>query len=155
VAEIRILSADELVPATDLVRRVFEEYVRPDLDEGGWDKVLEYVDADAAQARVSDHVTLGAFEGAMLVGVIEIRHLSHVSILVVEGTHFGRGIARQLLERGLSLSRKADPSLERVTVNASRYAMEAYRRMGFVEIGEEMVVDGIRFTPMALEVLEG
>lgn len=149
MAVVRPIEPDEIDAAIDLVRDVFEEYVRPDLEDAGWAKLLEYVDADAARNRAADHLMLGAFDGERLAGVIEIRHFRHISLLVVEKRSFRKGIARQLLESGVTECRVADPELEYLTVHASRYAMSAYRRLGFVETADEMVVDGIRFTPMS------
>lgn len=150
--ELRELRPAELSAAIEKVVEVFSEFVRPDLTEGGWTKLLEYLDTGAAIARAGDHVTIGAFDGGALVGVLEIRRTTHISLLVVDKRNFGRGVARRLLTEACERCHQADASIEQLTVNASRYAIEAYRRLGFLETAEEMVVDGIRFTPMALSL---
>jgi predicted GNAT family N-acyltransferase len=39
-----------------------------------------------------------------------------------------------------------------VTVNSSPYAVEFYHKMGFVNLSDEIEKDGIRFTPMRMEL---
>lgn len=147
--EIRALEPEELDPAVALVLRVFEEFVRPDLSDAGWAKLLEYIDPEAARARAAEHVMLAALEGGLLVGVLEIRQARHISLLAVERASLGRGIARSLLGRCIEICRETNPELDRLTVHSSRHAIEAYRRLGFEALGEEMVMDGVLFTPMA------
>jgi len=38
-----------------------------------------------------------------------------------------------------------------MTVNSSLYAVEIYRRLGFVDTNTEQIVNGIRFIPMKHE----
>ena len=83
-----------------------------------------------------------------MVGVLEIRRGRHVSLLAVSREYLGQGVARALFQRCLAICADQDPRPECLTVHASRFALGVYRRFGFVEQGEEMVVDGIRFTPM-------
>lgn len=40
----------------------------------------------------------------------------------------------------------------RMTVNASPYAIPVYRKLGFIDIDVEQVINGIRFTPMVYEI---
>ena len=39
-----------------------------------------------------------------------------------------------------------------VTVNASPYAVGFYHKIGFMDVSEEIEKDGIRFTPMRMEL---
>ena len=61
----------------------------------------------------------------------------HVDLLFVEKEMHGQGIARELVRRLLDIARRNDPSAERVTVNATRYAVPFYARVGFASLGEE------------------
>jgi predicted GNAT family N-acyltransferase len=150
---IRPIGPDETAAAVALVREVFEEFVRPDLNDEGWAQLLEYVDEDAVRNRAeNDHVIFVADLEGVIAGLIEVRMGKHISLLVVERSHFGKGIARRLIEKGIEYCRKTNAELEAVTVHSSRYAIDVYRRFGFEPVGEEMVVDGIRFTPMSVRV---
>ena len=39
-----------------------------------------------------------------------------------------------------------------ITVNSSPYAVDVYKKLGFVIEEDEQTVDGIRFTKMKLEI---
>jgi len=54
-----------------------------------------------------------------------------------------KGIGRKLFEYALEKS-----TGNKITVNSSPYAVEVYKKLGFVPNSGEQVVDGIRFTPM-------
>ena len=146
------MRADDAQMASELVKRVFEGFVRPDLEPGGWEALCIYLDAAAFAQRLDlDHVVLLAETNGVLAGLSEIRHLQHVSLLVVDHRFFGKGIGRQLLAASIEECRKRNSELERVTVHASRYAIGFYERRGFTAMSEELVKDGVRFTPMALD----
>ncbi len=151
--KIRTARFDEFERAIAIVLDVFDEFVRPDLGEGGWDKLLEYIDADGARARAdADHMMFVAEQGGEIVGVLEVRQHNHVSLLVVDRRFFGRGVARDLLTRGVAHCLEGNPDLERITVHSSRYAVDVYKRLGFEPVGEELEIDGIRFTPLAMKI---
>ena len=57
--------------------------------------------------------------------------------------HFGQGIGRELFETILNKS-----TGEKITVNASPYSVEVYKKLGFVPESDEQIADGMRFTPM-------
>jgi GNAT superfamily N-acetyltransferase len=147
--EYRPLAPGEEVEVSDLVVSCFHEFVAGDFDQEGTDEFLRYARPEAVAERLeSDHIVLVARARGRPIGMIEIRRNEHVSLLFVDRGFQGRGVARQLLGRALELARSARPDLDRVTVHASRYAVEIYRRLGFEPSGPETIVNGIIFTPM-------
>ena len=61
-----------------------------------------------------------------------------------------QGIVRQLFEKMLS-----DYQMQGVgvfTVNSSPYAVEVYRKLGFEPTDDECITNGIRYTPMKMEI---
>jgi predicted GNAT family N-acyltransferase len=68
----------------------------------------------------------------------------------VEKSHQRKGIAKELLLRSIEICRKRKPDIKRITVNSSPNAFGAYKKMGFKAIGDEKVVNDIRFIPMVL-----
>ena len=54
-----------------------------------------------------------------------------------------------------ALAPQGDAALEAVTVNSSLYAVEAYRRLGFVETEPRRTVNGIPFVPMRRDLAVG
>ena len=92
----------------------------------------------------------GAFDGNQLVGMLGIRNENHISLLFVLDKYHKQGIGRALL---LYAFKQAGVfGIEGFTVNAAPYATEFYHKIGFEDISQEVVADGIRFTPMQIKI---
>lgn len=63
-----------------------------------------------------------------------------------------QGISRILFDVVMKICKEESSSLKTVTVNSSPYAVGFYHKLGFTDISSEQIVDGIRFTPMRLEM---
>ena len=97
-----------------------------------------------------EYVAIGAFDNKNIVGILGVRNANHVSLLFVDKDYQRMGIARALLNRYFKDARIA--GIDHVTVNSSPYAVGFYHRIGFVKLSEETEKDGIRFTPMRMEL---
>ena len=105
--------------------------------------------------RLNDKVVLVADMGDKIVGVISIKSIDtgkHISLLFVDEECHRRGIARKLLEKALEICRCCIPTINQITVGSSPYAVSIYKRLGFQQLGQEQVENGIRFTPMVLKL---
>ena len=105
------------------------------------------------QEFLSDHEKIdvlemyGAFDGDKLVGVAATRNKgTHIALLFVDGAYHRRGIGRLLFQEVLRNS-----TGDAITVNSSPFALEFYRKIGFIVMEGEKVVEGIRYTPMKYE----
>ena len=67
----------------------------------------------------------------------------HISLFFVRREWHRRGVGRALLH---AMASAAD--YPEMTVHSSPYAVEVYRRFGFVPLGGEREENGIRYTPM-------
>lgn len=85
--------------------------------------------------------------GSRLVGVVAVRDDSHLYLLFVDDAFHGRGIARSLWETALAACVEAARP-ERITVNASAFAVPVYRRLGFVQVAPATLEHGVIATPM-------
>ena len=86
----------------------------------------------------------GAFDGGRIIGVLAIREGgTHISLFFLDPARHRKGTGGALFRRFLEES-----SAGRVTVNASPYAVEIYRHLGFRTKTSEQITDGIRYTPM-------
>lgn len=134
--------------AMELVWRVFLEFEAPDYSEEGIQEFKRFIDLEEAAQRMDagEMLLWGCFGEERLVGVIAGRLPGHVSLLFVDKKYHRQGIARALYHIMVDYYR-AGGCCE-ITVNSSPYAVEAYRRLGFVETGPEQTVNGLRFTPM-------
>ena len=150
---IREMEPQRLKEALDLVWRVFLEFEAPDYSEQGVATFHEFIEYDAMEKRIQDgEIALWyAQEDGAVVGVVALRPQAgqatehavhgHISLLFVEKRHHKKGIARSLVETATS-------GHTTVTVNSSPYAIEIYKRLGFVTTDCEQLQDGIRYTPM-------
>jgi RimJ/RimL family protein N-acetyltransferase len=89
--------------------------------------------------------TLGAFLGDRLVGAVtcerdprtKVRHLGHVTAMMVYREEQGRGVGRALMD-ALIARAAADPELHQLTINVTAgnaVAEGLYERAGFVRYG--------------------
>ncbi|MRS05831.1 GNAT family N-acetyltransferase, partial [bacterium] len=117
---------------------------------------LSYVNPVRMAERIAQDFSfvLVAALGDELAGMIEVRNYNHVALLFIEEPHQRQGVASQLLEKAIEMCREKNPTLRRMTVSASPYALPVYAHWGFHPIGEEMEMDGVRFTHMALDFLD-
>lgn len=146
------MKPQRLKESLDLVWRVFLEFEAPDYSEQGVATFHEFIEYDAMAKRMQDgEISLWyALEGEAVVGVVAVRPQvgqadsqthPHISLLFVEKTHHKKGIARRLVET-------ATRGHTTVTVNSSPYAVEIYKRLGFMPTACEQLQSGIRYTPM-------
>ena len=133
-----------------LILDSFNQFIAEEYSDEGRAEFTRYALPEALVDRSrSKHFVLVAMAGERPVGVIELRANDHVSLLFVGARFQRKGIARELLMRALLVARPAKPSLDRVTVNSSRFGVPAYERLGFRQTGPERAVNGIVFIPMA------
>ena len=153
----RVMRTGEEEELSRLVMRALDEFVARDLPEGGREHFNDYASPARLGAPERRQDTVVAVIERRPVGVGRIgrrNETPHVDLLFVEKEMHGQGIARELVRRLLDIARKKDPSAERVTVNATRYAVPFYARVGFASLGEERTENGIISTPMEIALAE-
>jgi GNAT superfamily N-acetyltransferase len=154
----RFMEPSEETGVSDLVIRVFKEFIAHQYSQEGVHEFLKYVQPELFLRRSQkNHFVLLATIQDKIVGMIEIRNNRHLSLFFVDKRFQQRGIARELLRRSLKIckleiSLKRSPELQEVSVNSSPNAIQIYERMGFRQKGYEQVNNGIRFTQMVLEL---
>jgi GNAT superfamily N-acetyltransferase len=153
---IRELEEDEIGEAHDLVSSVFDEFVAPLFSDEGIHEFHSFIEPSKLRERLSSKsFILVAEANVKMVGVIGVRDWSHVFLLFVKSDHQRKGIARLLLLETLKRCKNVKPDPEKITVNSSPNAVEAYRRMGFIQTSEEQLTHGIRYVSMVLGLSEG
>lgn len=136
------IPSERLGEALRLIRETFSKFVAPYYTEEG---VKEFVRSHSDVGDFDDAVFYGAFDvNGELAGVIAaVNDLSHIVAFYVCEKFQKQGVGRALFNR------LAEDSMNSyVTVNASPYALEIYRRLGFVEAGETVDDRGMVYTPM-------
>jgi SAM-dependent methyltransferase len=149
----------EIVPGQEeaacrLVLECFDEFVAPGYSQQGIEEFKKYVNSVALKSRLQNYKSfvILAINRDQPVGIIEIRLFNHVSLFFVKKDFQRKGIAHELLNKALEKCMNNNPQLEYVDVNSSPYAVGTYERLGFIKTGLEQVINGIRFTPLKLNL---
>jgi GNAT superfamily N-acetyltransferase len=151
--EYRLMEPGEEQQVRDLVLRVFDEAIAPMFPEQGVREFTTYVQMETLRTRsLADHFVLLATAAGEIVGMIEMRGCRHVSLLFVDERFQRRGLAGELLRQALEICRSGGMESVEITVNSSPNSVQVYERLGFRPTGPEQEVNGIRFTPMRLQV---
>lgn len=129
----------------NLVKSGFDEYVLSDLTEEGANEFFR-----AAREMIYDkptaHFIMVAESKNGIIGMIDIRDNNHICLFFVAREFQDRGIGRSLLERATAECSENN-SLE-IEVNSSLFAVQIYKKLGFVQTKPEQLLNGIRFVPM-------
>jgi len=144
--DVRRFRPDDAAAVAGLVGRVFDQHVAPSFELEGIEEMHRHVSAEAIAERARTHATFVAWQGALPAGVIEVRDLTHVSMLFVRTSHMGLGIATALMARAEEACRAA--GLPRMTVHSSVNAQSFYERLGFHATHDPQHVHGFSFVPM-------
>ena len=143
---VRRLAPEEYPAALELCWRVFLEFEAPEYSPEGVAAFRASLDDEERTRRLDFY---GAFDGEKLVGVLCMRAPQHIGGFFVDAVYHRRGIGRRLFE-----AMRQDYETQVFTVNSSPYAVEVYRRLGFVPTDTEQLTDGLRYTPMRFEERE-
>ena len=143
---VRRLAPEEYPAALELCWRVFLEFEAPEYSPEGVAAFRASLDDEERTRRLDFY---GAFDGEKLVGVLCMRAPQHIGGFFVDAAYHRRGIGRRLFK-----AMRQDYETQVFTVNSSPYAVEVYRRLGFVPTDTEQLTDGLRYTPMRFEERE-
>lgn len=144
------LSTRKVEELTNLVIETFNEFVGVDYSEEGKNSFYEFINDGKifTNMLLAHEFLITAKVNQEIVGIITTRERAHISLLFVRKDYQGRGISRDLLESLLDLTEK-----ETLTVNSSPYALEIYKKLGFVIQENLQEKDGIKFIPMEMQVV--
>ncbi len=151
--DIRRLKKNEWDMAMQLAWDTFLVYEAPDYNSEGIKNFHEFVKGDELKNMfmLGEYYTLGAFdENDVIVGILGIRKHWHISLLFVEPALHHQGIATGLLKRAFSDA--AEEGIKEMTVFSAPFAIEFYHKLGFTDLDDEKTADGIRYTPMKIEL---
>ena len=143
--EIRTLDTGERPQAIDLVWKVFLEFEAPEYAPEGVREFRRFLDSGEARDELR---WWGAVDKTDVVGALAMRG-EHISLFFVDKDMQRRGIGKALFQR----VKKEMPAMA-FTVNSSPFAVEIYRRLGFVPTDNEQLTNGIRYTPMVYRRME-
>ena len=147
--KVKNLQAEQLAEALSLVWEVFCRFEAPEYSEEGITEFKNFLNNEEEIGKLDFY---GAFDKASdIVGVLAMRKPAHISLFFVKAEYHRQGIGRQLFEK--MLSDYQPQGIGVFTVNSSHYAVEVYRKLGFKLTGNECITNGIRYTPMKMEII--
>lgn len=127
--------------ALDLALRVFMDFEAPDYNDEGIGNFTEFI---RSRDKTDPLAMYAAYLDGELVGMGATRNGGrHICLLFVDARHHRQGIGRSLVD---AMKRKCPEQF--ITVNSSPYAVEIYKKIGFIPTDNEQTLDGIRYTPM-------
>jgi GNAT superfamily N-acetyltransferase len=151
---IRKVEYEELDNAFSLIWNTFSEFVAPDYSKEGIDtfrvKFIESKDFKE-HFKSGEQIMYGAYSKEKLVGVVSISENNHVSCAFVDKEYHRKGIASKLFSEIISILE--EKQAERITLNASPYAVPFYHSIGFKDLNVQQNFNGILYTPMELKLL--
>lgn len=137
------LNKQEIENSLPLVWDVFCKYEAVHYPEDGKKAFWEAIHSDDYLNMLTAY---GAFDDDRQIGIIATRNGgSHIALFFVDGDYHKRGIGRQLFDACM-----ADNRSDIVTVHSSEYAVEVYKKLGFVQKESIQESGGIRYVPMEL-----
>ena len=137
--------------AMKLAWDTFVRFDAPDYSQEGIENFYKFVNDDMLRKMfVAGHYQLFvAVDNDKYVGMLSLREKKHISLLFVDERYHKHCVASALLTFVCRYA-VTEEGIDRLTVNASPYAVEFYHKKGFKDLQGETVADGIRFTPMEL-----
>jgi len=144
---VRDATTEDAGRISELLTALAEEFIVGEFSEEGRRHLLTHFSVtEMAERLVSTNYRFQVVElDGTLVGVVAVRERTHLQYLFVSKAWQRTGLARRLWEQA---RRQADNASGRFTVNASSYAVPAYRRLGFRPIGTVQETSGVRYQPM-------
>lgn len=130
-----------------LVKAGFDEYVRPDVTEEGADEFFRAA-REMIYGKPASHFIIVAESKSGIAGMIDVRDYNHICLFFVAGALQGGGIGRGLLERAIAECVENYRNIPEIEVNSSLFAVQIYKKLGFVQTEREQILNGIRFVPM-------
>lgn len=139
--------------AVQLAWDTFLVYEAPEYAPEGVKNFHDFVKGEELRNMfaLGEYRTWGAFDADnVIVGMLGIRKQWHISLLFVDPRFHHQKIASRLLDN--AFREAAEESINVMTVNSSPYAVPFYHKLGFKDLDHERTTDGIRYTPMSIEL---
>lgn len=147
---LRQAGIDDASAISELVQAGFRQHVAPDWEPAARQSFLGDTTADKLAERIAEaaFVLVYQHEGR-IVGVISLPRPTLVQLFFVAPSHLRQGIGRALWEAARSHLEERYPEITTVELNASPYAVLAYRALGFFPLSEPFRRRGAVATRMA------
>ena len=147
--EIRWARESEWSPTMRMIWRTFLKYEGNDYSQEGIKNFFDFITDDELHASFlkGQYQMMVALVGGQVIGAGSLRSRNHLSLLFVDERFHHMGVGSALLRR-LCDYLKTEAGDRRMSLLASPYAVDFYRKQGFRQVRPETEYAGIRVTAM-------
>lgn len=147
---IRDASPQDAAAVSALVHASFEAHIAADWEPAAGESLIADTSAEKMAVLIAaSSIALVHDEGGAILGVIVLPRPTLVQLCFVAPGHVGQGIGRALWEAARARLEAGFPDVRTVELNASPYAVAAYRALGFHPISQPFRRSGAVATRMA------
>ena len=146
---VRWAAPGDWTPAMNMIWKTFLKFEGNVYSQEGIRNFLDFItDKNLFDSFMAgEYLMMVAVEEDKIIGAASVRDGNHLSLLFVDEKYHLQGVGRRLMELFFQYL-KNTAGQQFMTVKATPYAVEFYRKIGFYETGPEEHYAGIRVTPM-------
>ena len=147
--EIRWAHESEWSPAMMMIWKTFLKYEGNDYTPEGIRSFFDFITDDDLYASFlrGEYQMMVALVNGEIIGAGSLRNRNHLSLLFVDERFHRMGVGSSILKR-LCDYLKTEAGERRMSLQASPYAVNFYKKQGFRQVKPEMEYSGIRVTAM-------
>lgn len=148
--EFRRAAPADAAAISRLVQESFLEFVAPEWEQHAVQQFLR----DSSPTELASFIAMADFAAIGVadnepIGFILLAPANMLKALFVHKSWHRRGVSRQLWSLARAHLKARHPELETIELNASDFAVEAYKSLGFYPISKPFMRNGSRSTRMA------
>jgi len=144
---------EEFVKISEFIRDIFEDSISDLYDSLGREVFLDYIRPEKLEERFQETQRFSQIlvlrEGE-IVGWMEVRDDSHISMLFVHKDYQRRGIGKNLIQ--IAIDNAIHTNNQALTLNSSPNSIEAYLTLGFTLLSDLCMINGVKFYEMKKEL---
>ena len=144
--EVRWAKAEEWAPAMKMIWKTFLKFEGEDYSPSAINRRCR-PDLPVCTFLRGDYQMMVALDEERVIGAASVRNRNHLSLLFVDEEYHRRGVGRTLMKK-MTEYLKTEAGERYMSLKASPYAVEFYRKLGFHAVTPEEEISGIRVTGM-------
>lgn len=147
--EVRWARTEEWAPAMKMIWKTFLRFEGEDYSPEGIRNFFDFITDDNLYRAFlrGDYQMMVALDESRVIGAASLRNCNHLSLLFVDEEYHCKGVGRTLMKK-LSEYLKTEAGERYMSLKASPYAVDFYRKLGFHDVTPEEEISGIRVTGM-------
>ena len=147
--EVRWAKTEEWAPAMKMIWKTFLKFEGEDYSPEGIQNFFDFITDDNLYCAFlrGDYQMIVAGDEDRGIGAACIRSCEHLSLPLVEEEYHYRGVGRALMKKMFEYL-KTEAGERYMSLKASPYAVNFYRKLGFHAVTPEEEISGIRVTGM-------